>query len=693
MIEISHLSVAYQQQGVWRTVVEDLSLSLAPGEAFGLVGESGSGKSTTANALLGYQPPSARYLGGSVRFHGQDLLRMGRRELQRLRGKRISLVPQNPATALSPAMRVGRQIEETLLAHRFCAPGPAVRRRTVELLEQVSLPAPSATYAKYPHQLSGGQQQRVVIAMALACNPELVVLDEPTTGLDVTTQAQILGLLTQLRQQYGLALLYVTHNLSVVAQLCDRIGVMYAGRMLEVAPREDLFCRPKHPYTQGLIAAIPGLNAQARQPTVLLQGLLERHRLPAGCCFAPRCEFAVERCWREPQVLAPMGDSHAAACWRWHDLPPYAERIARSLEAASAPPAAAEPGRGRPVLTVSDLRASYEPATPALLRQPAGRVVLDGISFTIPAGETFALVGESGSGKSTTAKALNGFLPRVSGEMLFDDGTRTGNLTTPVERRPPELLRAIQLIFQNPDASLNPRQRVADILGLPLRKFFGLSGRERRQRSEALLQAVRLEPSYLDRFPDELSGGERQRIAIARALAGEPTLLLCDEVVSALDVSVQASILKLLAEIQAQRRLACLFISHDLAVVRSLAHQVGVLYLGFLCEVGRVEEVFGPPFHPYTHFLLSAVPEYDPEHALPAPRPDSGRRPEPPHTGCPFAPRCPWKVGPICDDVVPPWQPVSDTHGLRCHLPLDQLRRLATAGEALPAGTAAAEVS
>ena len=674
MIEVRDLNVAYRQQGEWVRVVEDLSLSVGRAEAFGLVGESGSGKSTTVNALLGYRPPGARYGPGSVMFHGQDLLRLPGAELQRIRGNRISLVPQNPATALSPGMQVGRQLVETLLAHR-CSPTPAeARERSLELLRLVSLPSPEKTFAKYAHQLSGGQQQRVVIAMALTCNPELIVLDEPTTGLDVTTQAQILELLLQLREQVSMALFYVTHNLGVVAQICDRIGVMYAGRLLEVAPRGELFRLPRHPYTQGLIASVPRVTTPTREQTTLLEGLLERRKLPAGCPFAPRCEFAMERCFDEPQRLSQAGEDHWVACWRWRELPRYAERLALNRKSAPALPEPPAPDRAPPVLRVDDLQASYGAGRRLFNRQPV-RLVLDGVSFDIRPGETFALVGESGSGKSTVAKALNGLLPYVAGRLAYRDEGAEFDLTTPVERRPPALRRAIQLIFQNPDASLNPRQRVAEIVGRPAQKFFGLTGQRLGARVESLLLDVRLEASYASRFPDELSGGERQRIAIARALAAEPSLLLCDEIVSALDVSVQANILKLLAELQARRGISLLFISHDLAVVRSLAHRVGVLYLGFLCEVGDVEEVFTPPFHPYTYLLLSSVPEADPEQTMPAIRQDTGPiQAEGRETACPFAPRCPWKVGPVCDEVVPPWQWTSATHGLRCHIPLEELR-------------------
>jgi peptide/nickel transport system ATP-binding protein len=640
------------------------------GETFGLVGESGCGKSTTANAMLGYRPPGCRYEEGTVLFEGQDLLNLPTAAWRRIVGRKISLVPQNPTTALSPGMRVGRQVVEGLMVNRYCPSTREARDRTLEQFRLVSLPAPEELFNKYPHQLSGGQQQRVLIAIALVCEPQLVLLDEPTTGLDVTTQAQILDLLVDLRARLGMSAVYVTHNLGVVAQICDRIGVMYAGRLVEVAPRHTIFQRPRHPYTQGLIASVPRISTPSRRQALLLEGLLRRDELPPGCPFAPRCEFAVETCFQETQTLAEMGNDHLVACWRQEELPAYGQRLEESAQSISP---ASEPGAARAeqeILEVEHLDAGYvtRRRRGSLRREPVHAV--QDVSFDVRPGETFALVGESGSGKTTVSRALTGLLPNVSGRLTFDGRY---DLTQPLKRRDGELLRSIQLIFQNPDASLNPRHRVSEIIGRPLHMFFGLEGKELRQRVERLLEDVQLDASYANRFPDELSGGERQRIAIARALAAEPQLLLCDEVLSALDVSVQANVLELLVDLQARRQIAYLFISHDLAVVRSLAHRVGVLYWGSLCEVGGVEEIFRPPYHPYTQLLLSAVPEADPDQELPPARKDIGLLTGEKRLACPFAPRCPWKVGPVCETIDPPWQFVSESYGLCCHIPLEEL--------------------
>lgn len=675
LIEIRNLSVDYWQQSEWVNVVEGLDMHVNGGETFGLVGESGCGKSTTANAMLGYRPPGCRYSQGSVCFGGQDLLTMRARDLRKVVGREISLVPQNPTTALSPAMRVGKQVVETLLVNRYSSSSEEAKERTLDLFRMVSLPAPEDLYSKYPHQLSGGQQQRVLISMALACDPKLVLLDEPTTGLDVTTQAQILDLLVDLRSRLGTGLVYVTHNLGVVAQICDRIGVMYAGRLVELASQHDIFKRAQHPYTQGLIASVPKITAPSRRQALPLEGLFRRHLLPPGCPFAPRCGYVQERCFEEPQTLADVGEGHQVACWRWEDVPPYQERVTRSVQPIDQAADATAVMADDALLKVENLDAGYlaKRKSRSLRREPV--YVVQDVSFDIRPGETFALVGESGSGKTTVSRALTGLLPSVSGRLTFDDRY---DLTRKLRKRDEQILRSIQLIFQNPDASLNPRQRVAEIVGRPLRKFFGLQGRELRARVEELLEDVRLYAGYAQRFPGELSGGERQRVAIARALAAEPKLLLCDEVLSALDVSVQANVLELLVDLQEDRQIAYLFISHDLAVVRSLAHRVGVLYWGSLCEVGRVEEVFRPPFHPYTYLLLTAVPEADPDQVMPPARKDIGLLTDEERLACPFAPRCPWRVGPVCDEVDPPWQLASDSYAVHCHIPLDQLSQLAT---------------
>ncbi len=686
VIQVDSLTVDAWQHWAWARIINQVSLSIARGETLGLVGESGCGKTTTAYALLGYHRPGSRFRGGRVHFEGRDLLTLEERELQAIRGGRIAIVPQNPATALNPSMSVGLQVTETVRAHG----GAAMRRyqieeRCMELLAAVGLPEPRVIARRYPHQLSGGQQQRVAIAMALSCRPALLVLDEPTTGLDVTTQARILGLLSRLQVEHEMAMFYVSHNMAVLAQVCHRLAVMYAGELVEIAQTGELFRAPRHPYTRALIASVFQVSGAAYE-TPLLRSLLTREELPPGCKFAPRCEYAQRECFAAPQVLAAVGGQHHVACQRWRQIADglhvRGEHGEGTRSRAGAGPGVAvashsprvrprAPAAPHPVLLVEGLRCAYSAPRSMLQFTRRATEVVHGVSFSVAEGETFALVGETGSGKSTIARAIAGLLPPRRGRVIFDNQ----DITVPVDRRSKEVRRQIQIIFQNPDASLNPRQRVAQIVGRPLTFFFGRAGGAQQRSIAQLLETAQLPVRYMHRLPRELSGGERQRVAIARALAAEPRVLLCDEILSALDVPVQASIVTLLRTLQAQRQLACLFISHDLAVVRSLAHRVGVLYKGQLCEVGDVEEVFLPPYHPYTEVLLRAIPNVRPStngRSAPASPGPEVERP----TGasaCPFAPRCPRKLGAICDDASPPWRAVTVTHAIRCHIPLDDL--------------------
>ena len=686
LITVEGLSIEYFQGREWTGAVNDVSFSVNPGEVYGIVGESGCGKTTVLRSILGYRHPASRVRQGRITYRGQDVLEMSTGELRGLRGRHIAYVPQNPGTSLTPSMRVGNLLVESLLVHSITANRREALERTIDLFERVGLPEPDKTALKYPHQLSGGQQQRVVIAMALACNPDLLLLDEPTTGLDVTTQSRILRLLVELREEFGISMVYVTHNLAVVAAICDRIGVMYAGDLVEDGPTRQVFNQPRHPYTHGLIASIPRLSGDQKL-TAALRGMLVREQLPpGGCKFAPRCDFAQERCRTDLQVLERVTDQHRVACWRSADLQLAARDSVDTVAAVKSGAGKSLPGREdhrRGQTAVKDLDCAYvwERGRFFIGKRPIP--VVRGVSFDIAPGETVGLVGESGSGKSTIAKAMSGLMAPTNGEILLDDEL----LERSSKRRPRSALRRIQFIMQNPDASLNPRQRVESIVGRPLKLFFGLSGNEMRARVLELLEDVHLDQTYLRRFPGEMSGGERQRIAIARALAAEPDLLLCDEIVSALDVSVQAGVLELLQGLQEERGIAFLFISHDLAVVRSVSDRVAVLYGGEVMEFGVTAEIYRPPYHPYTHVLLSAVLDIEPGKPIAEVRGgieeevDSDRQP-----ACAFARTCPWKVGTICDDEEPPHRQVSETHYVRCHIPLEELLDLETAA-GLPTGS------
>ena len=658
LVTVAGLTCAQRAEGGSRAVLSDIALEIAPGEVLGLAGKSGSGKSTLAHLLLGYRIGRLQVQAGSVRFRGQDMLRLSRPGLDRLRGDRIALVPQNPTTALDPRLPVGRQIDEVLRVHAHLSK-PAIIN---ELLAEVGLPDPSQAARRYPHQLSGGQQQRVALAMALACRPDLLVLDEPTTGLDVTTQARIVALLLDLRARLGTALLYVTHDLGVMAQIADRVGILYAGHIVEIAPTAELFRAPRHPYTRGLIASVPQLTASAVPAEEPLRGVLRRAELPRGCPFAPRCPYAEAACSVEPQGLVGIAPDHAVACRRWAEIAP-------TLRAGSAP--SARSLASAPVLNLHALALDYRRGHALAPTRPA---LVSGIDLALSLGETLALVGESGSGKSTIARGIAGLLPPVAGTMLFEGRT----LPPSIAARTPAQRRAIQFVFQNPDASLNPRATIGDTLARPLAFFDRLPARVLNARVAAVLEEVQLDPSFAARYPDELSGGERQRVAIARALIVSPALLLCDEVLSALDVSVQARVLELLRRLQGERGQTMLFISHDLAVVRSLADRVAVLYRGRLMQTGRSEAVFRTPFHPYTLALLSAVPDPDrppvPLKLNPSAATDSGI----PSAGCAFAGRCPWQLGRLCETTEPPWHSTEDGDGIRCHIPLPELTGLAS---------------
>jgi peptide/nickel transport system ATP-binding protein len=495
--------------------------------------------------------------------------------------------------------------------------------------------------------------------MALACDPDLIVLDEPTTGLDVTTQDQIIRLLADLRRRLGAAMLYVTHDLGVLAQIADRVAVMYAGHMIEIASADTLFSAPMHPYARGLIDAVPSAD-EDKPPGQPLRGLLQRDELPPGCAFAPRCDHADDFCAAVAPALAPAAADHMVACHRWSNIVMQSSPTVVSAGGT-------DDRLGPPLLNLENVSLSYASRGWLSRWRSTGADVVSDVNLVIRQGEIFALVGESGSGKSTIAKAVSGVIAPRRGRIMFRGAVLPGH----ARKRARELLRLIQFVFQNPDASLNPRDRIADLIGRPVRLFFATRRDETRRRVIAALDDVRLDVSYMTRFPDQLSGGERQRVAIARALAAEPDLVLCDEVLSALDVSVQASIIELLISMRRRLGVAMLFISHDLAVVRGLADTVGVLYRGRLMEMGAVGEVFQPPFHPYTSALLQASPSMTRRENIDAPRTivDVGGS----NQGCPFAARCPKRIPEICDNQPPPVREAGRTLKIWCHLDIAQL--------------------
>jgi peptide/nickel transport system ATP-binding protein len=578
-------------------IVDEVGFDVAEGELLALVGESGCGKTATAMACLGYARPGSRIARGQVIVGGVDLISLSSSALRRVRGKSVSYVPQDPSTALNPSFRIGDQVMEMFRIHG--ATDTAAEGQLTELLQAVGLPSERGFVRRYPHQLSGGQQQRVVIMMAIACRPRLIVLDEPTTGLDVTTQAQVLAVINELRQHQRLSMLYVTHDLGVVAQLADRIAVMYCGRIVEIARREDLFRQPRHPYTQGLLEAAPTrLKDRLRLKGIPGMAAAPGER-PSGCFFAPRCAHATNPCLTEFPPTEELGAGHTIRCYNWRSTLERPGRVTAPLGQEVVHGDLA-PGA---LLAVNELVASYPGDDTG--GQTTSRPALAGISLLLGRRETLAIVGESGSGKTTLARCIVGLHRPVSGTIIFQGAELPGRAV----ERSRDLRRRIQLVFQNPDASLNPRQSVAQIIERPLRLFIPSDRASRRARSVELLELVRLPVSALNRFPSDLSGGEKQRVAIARALAPRPELIICDEITSALDVSVQAAIIDLLMDLRLRLETSFLYISHDLAVVRSIADRVLVLQHGVVCEEGDAEAIFRSPTHPYTSALLDAVPE------------------------------------------------------------------------------------
>ena len=659
-LEVRDLEVDYRVRGVWREVLRGISFKVERGTSYGLVGESGCGKSTAALTAIRYLPRNGRVRSGSVEVAGVDVLALRGGDLQRYRGDVVSMVYQNPGTALNPSIRVGKQLAEVYTA-RGASRGDA-NERSLAMLREVQIADPKSVMERYPHQLSGGMQQRIVIAMALGVDPALLILDEPTTGLDATVEAEVLDLITKLQAEFHTAVLFISHNLGVIRKMCSRVGVLYAGEMVEEGTAEEVLHDPKHPYTVGLLRCIPrGGVRKDRGRLDTIPGYLPPigANLP-GCVFADRCALAEDKCHTEKPPSFTVGGDHISRCF-FHER---AQELPRAM-AANLEGAGVVDRTGQPLIDVDQLTKIFSQGGSSVH-------ALGGVSTVIWAGETLGLVGESGCGKTTFARTLLGIVESTSGSVALDGRTLAPGLS----KRTGEDVRALQIVFQNPDSALNRRHTVRRILRRSLKQLAGITGKAADDRICTLSEAVRLPDRAVLQRPAQLSGGQKQRVAIARAFAGEPRLIVCDEPTSALDVSVQAAILNLLVELQAQRETAYLFISHDLGVVRYLSDRIAVLYLGRLMELGPADVVFTGPHHPYTEALLSAVPTIDGEQRerirLEGDIPSAA---DPP-TGCVFHTRCPRFLGSVCVNEEPPFVEVEPGHHMRCHIPIDELRTL-----------------
>lgn len=676
ILEIENLSISFFTRLREIPAVMDFSCTVQPGEAMGLVGESGCGKSTVALGVMQDLGVNGRIVGGSIKFKGRDLNEMSQDELRKIRGSEIAMIYQEPMASLNPAMKIGKQLMEVPMIHEGVDEKEAYQR-ALEVVTDVRLPDPERMLQSYPHQLSGGQQQRIVIAMALMSKPSLLILDEPTTALDVTVEAAVVELVKDLGKKYGTSMLFISHNLGLVLETCDRLCVMYSGEAVETGSIADVFDKMRHPYTQALFRSIPlpGADKNAR-PLIAIPGNFPLpHERPPGCNFGPRCDyFEAGRCDAADIKMDEIegDDRHASRCLKFREIDWDAPiTVDRTFEKA-------EPGDV--VLKMQNLKKYYEVAANALFGGKEKKVVKanETLSFEARESETLAIVGESGCGKSTFAKVLMGLETATSGRILLDNDEIQD---VPIEERDTKTVSSVQMVFQNPFDTLNPSMTVGRQIIRAL-EIFGIGKTEdsRREHMLELLDLVKLPREFAERMPRQLSGGQKQRVGIARAFAGGARIVIADEPVSALDVSVQAAVTDLLMEIQRNEKTTLLFISHDLSIVRYLADRVMVMYLGHVVEIGDTEQVFAPPYHPYTEALLSAVPIADTsiqkKHVVLEGDIPSAMNPPP---GCPFQTRCRWKdrvAGGLCEKEVPRMRTTGDGHQIKCHLPEDALAEM-----------------
>ena len=655
VLEVENLTIQYKVGTDWVDAVRDVSFVINHGETFGLVGESGCGKTTIAMAIMHYLSRNGRVSEGSIRLKGREFTNLSQRELRQARIEEISMVYQDPGTALNPSIKIGEQVADVF--DLMGAPKKDHKEQVLEILSKVQIADPARVMERYPHQLSGGMLQRVVIAMAIASAPSLLVLDEPTTGLDATVEAEVLDLVSDLCDEIGTSVLFISHSLAVIRKMCDRTAVLYAGRMMAEGPTEAIFTEPRHPYTVGLLRCLPNPEAGSRATMSLdtIPGTLPPlgADIP-GCVYADRCAISRDICREEEPDLLEVSQGRVSRCHFWEE----AADLPRTV-----PPDPIERKQSDKTLV------QIKGASKTFMQEGHPVYALSNIDLEIRVGETVGLVGESGSGKSTLAKVLLGVHAPDDGTVITLSGDE---LAAELEKRGQDEIGAVQMVFQNPDSALNRRHAVHRIIGRAVQLLRGGRRKERDERVKHLLEEVRMGMQHYNAKPRHLSGGLKQRVAIARAFAGSPALVVCDEPTSALDVSVQAAIINLLSELQVEENVAYLFISHDLNVVRYIADRVAVMYLGRLMEVGTADRVFSGPNHPYTEALLSASPELSEEQRIRL----EGEIPEPsnPPSGCVFQTRCPRKIGEICETTEPELVEAEPGWFKRCHIPIEELR-------------------
>ena len=663
---VKNLSIGFKsKKGDEISILRNITTNIKKGETVGIVGESGSGKSTLALAMMGYVKQGLYTIDGECLFKSSNLLAMKNRDLEQIRGRKIAMIPQNAGQSLTPNLKIGYQIDEALSLHTNLNKTERDNKIS-ELLNKVRLPSPDTMAFRYPHELSGGQQQRVAVAMALAGNPDLLLLDEPTTGLDVTTQAHVLELLKFIAKDTGTSMVYVSHDLGAIAQVSDRIIVMYAGEIVLEGPARSILKDPIHPYTHGLLKSIPKLSL-AGLPDSMPGSQPQPGNLGKGCSFYDRCKIADDKCKKNSPDLEHISELQTSVrCFNYKKLEKFNNETGHTHKKN-------DKTQDSEILNLTDISISY--AKQKFLDQFLNKITdnnptVKDINIEIKKGETIALVGESGSGKSTILKSIAGLLRIKDGKIKFENEKI---LSSDLKKRNSNDLRAIQLIFQNPDESLNPNHTVEQILSQPLKLYFGLTGEELKNNIKELLNKVRLGEFYMSRYPRQLSGGEKQRVAVARAFAAKPDIILCDEVTSALDVSVQAAVLNLLQTLKEDLQTTYIFVSHDLAVVRAISDRVAVLYQGRLCEIGPSKNVYQFPSHPYTEVLLGAVLEPDPDIKPKLVAADIVEE-KPPEKGCCFQGRCPRILGDKCKNEEPTWQIGDNGNAIRCHISIEDLK-------------------